>query len=524
MSSAALMAGRGAGLALLLSAALWSSGLSAQTRDLSGYPLVGLRFEGNQKLESDKLAQLLRNRPGARFDPRALERDLERLVNFYRAQGFLNARVVTTRTEMEEIQGQSAPYGLTLTVVVEEGPFVALSVLGLDEEGQKRALRAYELYRLGQARSAAGDLTAAVQAFRSSLAADPRSVLVDRLEFGGRQRVRLELALTLRESGERAAALEEFRKLVAAAPGDVASRLNLGQLELEFGQVAEALATFRAVVQDFPAERRAVLALGRALVSAGEIRQAREYLSGRAEQGDIEARLLLGDSYRLAGDLQSAAAEYASALRQAPLDYQGYARLSQVQEGLGQTAEAASTLRAYLAEFTRAFPQAQAEASDDAVLVTFQQRLAALSRSDLSALEAILTGSGSPPPADDAVQVRAAESQIPSGGTLATLELVFDSRRLSFQRGGDGARASLDIVAEIHGPPARPRRLRERAELILPAAAAAQNEGFPLTYRLQLVMPAAPRTYRVAVRDPLGGNTWIVDGSFAASDVAMAGR
>ena len=503
-----------------LALAALAAGAAAQSLDLSGYPVVELRFEGNQKLEAPQLAPMLRHRPGARYEPRSLDRDLERLTGFYRAQGFLNARVVSTRTEIVELSGASAPYGVRLTVTVEEGPYVALAALGLDESNLRQALRAYELYREAVARLAQSDLGGAIRAFRNSLTADPQSVLVDRLEFGGRGRVRLELALALREQGERSEALEQFRQLVAAAPGDVASRLNLGQLELELGRVREALETLRAVAAEFPGERRAVLALGRALVSAGEIAEAKEYLSARADQGDIEARLLLGDAYRLAGELERAAAEFRRAVEQAPLDYQGYARLARIQESQGRPAEAAQTLRAYIGAFERAFPQARSEAAEDAVLAAFRHRLEALSRSNLAALETLLSGAAVEP-ADGALEVRANGSRTTAGATLATLELVFDSRRLAFQHGADGARASLDIVAEIQPQAAQPRRLRERAELVLPPAAAAHNDGFPLTHRLQLVMTGAPRSYRIAVRDPLGGHTWVVDGSFGA-DLALA--
>ena len=118
-------------------------------------------------------------------------------------------------------------------------------------------------YRLGVAQSLAGDLDAAIAAWKRTLRLDAACVpaLYD-------------LGVGLTQSGDEAAAARAFLRLLAVAPEHREGRFNLGNLLFRLGATEDAATVYAPLAADDPPMRGALINLGRALRRLGRLREA----------------------------------------------------------------------------------------------------------------------------------------------------------------------------------------------------------------------------------------------------------
>lgn len=115
------------------------------------YSLNSLHFTGNDRLDDDEIEKVIASKSTPKFlgvfrgviydyevfDRYVLERDLERIVRYYRARGYYKARVRAARVQ---IVGR----GARVKIEIEEGPVVVVrrvDVHGTDKMAEDEALR-----------------------------------------------------------------------------------------------------------------------------------------------------------------------------------------------------------------------------------------------------------------------------------------------------------------------------------------------------------------------------------------------
>ena len=160
-------------------------------------------------------------------------------------------------------------------------------------------------------RHAAGDLAGAVQRYKAVLVARP----------GDANALNL-LGVASRQQGDLAGALRFAEAAVRARPGNAVFLLNFGAALAEAGHLPRAIAALRAAVRADPANAMAWRNLGQAMAASGDSRGALEPLA-RAIAVDPrmpEAHLALAHARREAGDPAGAQAAAEAALARAGAD------------------------------------------------------------------------------------------------------------------------------------------------------------------------------------------------------------
>ena len=107
------------------------------------------------------------------------------------------------------------------------------------------------------------------------------------------------LADSLREAGDCAAAVREYRKVVALQPVHRDAYTNLGICLAQTGQLEEAERAFRRVLEIDPASPRGYTNLGALALVAGDTARARDYYREAIaqDQGNVLARMQLASLY-----------------------------------------------------------------------------------------------------------------------------------------------------------------------------------------------------------------------------------
>jgi len=128
-------------------------------------------------------------------------------------------------------------------------------------------------------------------------------------------RAHLEQARLLAADGKTAEALVEAKVAAEAAPGEVAVRLLVGDLQLAAGAGAKARATFEQILADHPHQPQAEIGLGRALLATGENERAVELLrkATHTNPNPVRAHYALGRYYEGQSRWDEAVAEYRAA-------------------------------------------------------------------------------------------------------------------------------------------------------------------------------------------------------------------
>ncbi len=167
-----------------------------------------------------------------------------------------------------------------------------------------------------------------------------------------------------RLAGEPERAQEILRQLVDAYPGDIESRLALGEAYGEEGRLEEAMATLEESVALAPSHPKAWFLLGKYAIRSGDPKRAVEELLVRGlvmqkrlhnEQGQADVLNAFGIAYRDLGELELAAENFtqAAALRETIGDRRGYAgtlrNLAQIHIARGEYSPAEENLRRAMA-------------------------------------------------------------------------------------------------------------------------------------------------------------------------------
>lgn len=187
---------------------------------------------------------------------------------------------------------------------------------------------------LGQVLLADGDPLAAIAPLRTALAAAPENVpLRSKLAFAligagrpedarsvaaaqsGPQLQRI-VAFVDQRTGDAARAINGFRDVIRALPGDYESWHNLGLLLLETGELGGAIDSIAQAVALAPGEAPYRLTLSRALAEAARLAERLDAMLAAvaALPGDAAVRAELAAAYAGVDDLASAEATYRIAL------------------------------------------------------------------------------------------------------------------------------------------------------------------------------------------------------------------
>ncbi len=126
----------------------------------------------------------------------------------------------------------------------------------------------------------------------------------------------LERARLLAADGKSEEALAAAKAAAAAAPGEIAARLLVGELLLATGASGEARADFEQILKDHPRQPQAEIGLGRALLATGEEKRAVELLkkATRTNPNPVRAHYALGRYYEGQSRWDEAVAEYRAAV------------------------------------------------------------------------------------------------------------------------------------------------------------------------------------------------------------------
>ncbi len=136
------------------------------------------------------------------------------------------------------------------------------------------------------------------------------------------ERLAMTSGRTAARAGRYADAAEQFRRALAANPGSVEARVNLGSMLASLGDRPEAIEQFREVLKRDPRNATAHFNLAALLAGGPDRQEALAHLEAAlaARPDDAEARRFRAQLLRDAGRLEEALADYARAVQQAPQD------------------------------------------------------------------------------------------------------------------------------------------------------------------------------------------------------------
>lgn len=222
-------------------------------------------------------------------------------------------------------------------------------------------------FNLAEVMRRQGQLAAAVEQYRSTLALDPNYAkahlglgLVNRQQ--GRPAVEsfrralrfdpllaeahLGLGKETLERGPSAEAAGHFQQAIRVDPDSAQGHLNLGLAQARQGLQEEALAAFRQAAALDPASAEAHYNLGVALARKGRTREALQFFrqAVRLRPEDAEARFNLGMAYSQLGQLEAAVEAFRQAVRLRPDSDRAYVNLGLTQARRGRAREAIEAL------------------------------------------------------------------------------------------------------------------------------------------------------------------------------------
>lgn len=229
-----------------------------------------------------------------------------------------------------------------------------LSWAGKAEEAGRLAKRADALLS-GDSESAAihaagaaakGDWDAAIAQYEKALAAAP-----------GNTKTRFNLGVALQKSGDTGRAVEEYRKVLEADPKFADAAMNLGVLFHQDGELSWAIAAYRKALAARPDYVEAHANLGHALLESGNTHEA---FTSFAEALRIDPRCVgalsgSADAHALSGNFAEAAGLYRQALAEAPDDESAACGLAAALAESGKIDDGISALVAFI----KAHPKAQ---------------------------------------------------------------------------------------------------------------------------------------------------------------------
>jgi tetratricopeptide (TPR) repeat protein len=147
----------------------------------------------------------------------------------------------------------------------------------------------------------AGFNKTAIEDYRRAVAAAP-----------GNPEARRSLAGALAESGDHAGAIEQLRELLRIDPDSAGAHFTLAERLNTTGATEEALSHYQTAVEQAPDFRSFRLALARALIRAGHLADSAPHLRRLIEidQHDTAARIDLGELLLAQGQTEAAAAQF----------------------------------------------------------------------------------------------------------------------------------------------------------------------------------------------------------------------
>jgi tetratricopeptide (TPR) repeat protein len=103
--------------------------------------------------------------------------------------------------------------------------------------------------------------------------------------------------LALDREGKRSEALAAFRDAIQLNPNSAEAHLNLGKMEFSLGQVHEAIAELQEALRLDPGNTQAKRLLSQAYRRAGDAKNAARYADASAEAPVVPAGDLMGDFF-----------------------------------------------------------------------------------------------------------------------------------------------------------------------------------------------------------------------------------
>ncbi len=322
----------------------------------------------------------------------------------------------------------------------------------VEERAEKHYARGLELLEAGQPVKASLEFRNAIR-------------LVDT-----HARANLELGKIYEEMGEIAAAVFQYRKVVALDPDVLGAHLRLGQLLLAFDNIEEAQKSASVAAQLAPEDPRVLILEAAVALRGGDGRLAREKTDAAFRQspdsGDIW--VMLAALSRFDGDLERA--------------------LEQVDEGIRRDPE---NVRAHLYRLTLL-----SEAGRDAEIGPGLERLIELDPDNAGFLDAMARWQAQSGDLAGAEATRRRLSELEPDSLERALDLV---RMIAESRGTEAARAELEALTEARGGTAI------GPDLVLEMVAVEVDEGnfAAATGRLEALIEAADGDAAIRARTRL---------------------
>lgn len=169
------------------------------------------------------------------------------------------------------------------------------------DKGVTAAQNAAALYEAARRDKANGNRAAALEGYRRALAADPGFVPAH-----------VSLGIALREEGALAPARAAFEEALRLAPAEMSARLGLANVLAMSGEHAAAEANFRAVLALVPDQPQALAGLGQVLVGQQRMQEARTVCAHalRWRPDSAELHFALGQACEALGDRGGAQESY----------------------------------------------------------------------------------------------------------------------------------------------------------------------------------------------------------------------
>src|SRR5581483_3883976 len=192
-------------------------------------------------------------------------------------------------------------------------------------------LQAPDYSEAGRKALEAKDYAGAAEQFRKAVAADP-----------GDYAAHFHLAFSLSLLGKNAEGVAEYRRVLELKPGLYQAQLNLGILLVELKQASEAVPVLRQAVEQKPAEYRPRYYLAESLLAIGDLKGAEEQYKAALERDAKSAAAELGLARAQAGQdrLEEAAAHFRKAAELDPAFRDALLELASLYEKKNQHAEA----------------------------------------------------------------------------------------------------------------------------------------------------------------------------------------
>ncbi len=151
------------------------------------------------------------------------------------------------------------------------------------------------------------------------------------------------VGLILRDRGDLPGAIQMFRIALRLRPDDRVTLSNLADAFARAGKREEAIETLRSLLDRWPDYRSAHLRLGRLLLAAGKPREALRHL--RRAGSSVQSETCAGLAFLALGDMRSACACLARAMRMNPYTWRPHYLAGRIAEAKGDIALAIAGYR-----------------------------------------------------------------------------------------------------------------------------------------------------------------------------------